>query len=76
MGHGSAGKSTKSICDQSNLDLEAELVEFFRAEGLTVIEDPDKEAFADYARWSYQNESPDISEPWDWDLYDRIQDMK
>lgn len=69
-------EKARKVCDQSNLDLEAELVEFFRAEGLTVIEDPDKEAFADYARWSYQNESPDISEPWDWDLYDRIQDMK
>lgn len=69
-------EKARKVCDQSNLDLEAELVEFFRGEGLTVIEDPDKEAFADYARWSYQNESPDISEPWDWDLYDRIQDMK
>ncbi len=66
-------ETARQACDKQNLDAEAELVEFFRGEGLTVIEDPDKEAFAEYARWSYQNESPDISAPWDWDLYDRIQ---
>lgn len=66
----------RKACDERNLAAEAELVDFFRSEGLTVIEDPDKEAFAEYARWSYQNESQAISEPWDWELYDRIQALK
>jgi len=41
-----------------------------------VIEDPDKEAFAEYAQWSYQNESKDISMNWDMELYQRIQEAK
>ncbi|MDT8297520.1 MAG: TRAP transporter substrate-binding protein DctP, partial [Spirochaetaceae bacterium] len=66
----------RKVCDETNLAAEAELVEFFRSEGLTVIENPDRDAFAEYARWSYENESPDVSESWDWDLYDRIQAAK
>lgn len=66
----------QKLCDETNLAAEAELVEFFRGEGLIVIEDPDREAFAEYAKWSYQNESKSVSESWDWDLYDRIQAAK
>ena len=66
----------QKVCDESNLAAEAELVEFFRNEGLTVIEDPDLEAFAEYAKWSYQNESPEVSSALDWELYDRIQAAK
>ncbi|GAI95733.1 unnamed protein product [marine sediment metagenome] len=55
---------------------ESELVDFFRGEGLIVIEDPDKAAFAEYAKWSYQNESEDISKDWDMDLYEKIQAEK
>ena len=69
-------ETARKACDDRNIAAEAELVDFFRSEGMTVIEDPDKSAFAEYAKWSYQNESPDISEPWDWELYDRIQAMK
>jgi len=43
---------------------------------LIVIEDPDKAAFAEYAKWSYQNESEDISKDWDMDLYEKIQAEK
>jgi len=64
------------FCAETNLKAEAELVEFFRNEGLVVIEDPDKEAFAEYAQWSYQNESKDISMNWDMELYQRIQEAK
>jgi tripartite ATP-independent transporter DctP family solute receptor len=66
----------QKLCDETNLAAEAELVDFFRNEGLTVIEDADLDAFAEYAKWSYQNESPEVSSSWDWELYDRIQAAK
>jgi TRAP-type transport system periplasmic protein len=68
-------ESAKEFVDETNLANEAELVEFFRSEGLEVIEDPDKAAFMEFARDSYLNDSPEISSAWDLDLYDRIQAM-
>lgn len=70
-----AMEAAKEYVDKTNLANEAELVEFFRNAGLTVIEDPDKAAFMEYARNSYLNDSPDISAAWDLELYDRIQSM-
>jgi len=52
------------------------LCDFFREQGLIIIEDPDKEAFAEYAKWSYQNESKEISKDWDMELYEKIQALK
>ena len=69
-------EKARKFCDETNLKSEAELVEFFRNEGLVVIEDPDKEAFAEYAKWSYLNESKDISKDWDMELYEKIQAAK
>jgi len=69
-------KKARNFCAETNLKAESELVDFFRGEGLIVIEDPDKEAFAEYAKWSYQNESEDISKDWDMDLYEKIQAEK
>jgi len=66
----------RDFCAETNLKAESELVDFFRGEGLIVIEDPDKEAFAEYAKWSYQNESKDVSKDWDMDLYEKIQAEK
>ncbi|MGB2782607.1 MAG: sialic acid TRAP transporter substrate-binding protein SiaP [Atribacterota bacterium] len=66
----------RDFCAETNLKAESELVEFFKGEGLIVIEDPDKEAFAAYAKWSYQNESKEISKNWDMDLYEKIQAEK
>lgn len=68
-------ETAKEFVDETNLENESELVEFFRDEGLTVIEDPDKDAFMEYARESYLTESTDISDEWDMDLYDRIFEM-
>jgi TRAP-type C4-dicarboxylate transport system substrate-binding protein len=68
-----AMNAARDFCAETNLKAESELVDFFRDEGLIVIEDPDKAAFAEYAKWSYQNESKDISKDWDMELYDRIQ---
>lgn len=68
-------ETAKEFADEMNLDNEAELVQFFRDEGLTVIEDPNKDAFMEYARESYLTESTEISDNWDMDLYDRIFEM-
>jgi tripartite ATP-independent transporter DctP family solute receptor len=66
----------KKACAEQNLKAEAELVDWFKDQGMIIIENPDKEAFAEYAKWSYQNESKDVSKDWDWDLYEEIQKLK
>lgn len=60
-------------CDRLNLDAEAELVDFFKAEGLTVIK-PDVEAFRTHVQKMYL-ENKEISGNWDMDLYKKVQDM-
>ncbi len=66
----------KEHVDRTNLQNEAELVEYFRSAGLVVIEDPDKDAFVEFARNSYLNDSPEISSAWDLDLYEEIGRMR
>jgi tripartite ATP-independent transporter DctP family solute receptor len=66
----------KKFCDETNLKAEAELLDFFREKGLIIIEDPDKAAFAAYAKNSYATESKDISKDWDMELYEEIQALK
>jgi tripartite ATP-independent transporter DctP family solute receptor len=67
--------TAKDHVDSANLGREAELIAFFRGEGLVVIEDPDKAAFMEYARNSYLTESTEISSKWDLELYGQIQAM-
>jgi tripartite ATP-independent transporter DctP family solute receptor len=43
-------EKARKFCDETNLKAEAELLDFFRGQGLIIIEDPDKEAFAAYAK--------------------------
>jgi tripartite ATP-independent transporter DctP family solute receptor len=62
----------KAYVDETNLANEARLAEYFESEGLIIIDDPDKEAFMEFARNSYLNDSPEISSSWDLDLYDQI----
>ena len=69
-------EKARIFCDTTNLKAEAELLDFFRGEGMIIIEDIDKEAFAEYAKWSYLNESKDISKDWDMELYEKIQAAK
>ncbi len=69
-------EKARKFCAETNLKAEAELCDFFREQGLIIIEDPDKEAFAEYAKWSYQNESKEISKDWDMELYEKIQALK
>jgi tripartite ATP-independent transporter DctP family solute receptor len=71
-----AANKAREFCDKTNLDNEKNILDFFRAEGLTVIENPDKAAFAAYAKNSYLTESKDISKNWDLDLYEEIQKIK
>lgn len=63
-------------CDRINRENEATLLDFFRGEGLTVITDPDKDAFMAYARNFYLNDAKEISATWNIELYDRVQAMK
>lgn len=69
-------EKARKFCAETNLKAEAELLDFFREKGLIIIEDPDKEAFAAYAKNSYATESKDISKDWDMDLYEEIQALK
>ncbi|MBE3036246.1 MAG: DctP family TRAP transporter solute-binding subunit [Candidatus Atribacteria bacterium] len=69
-------EKARQFCDETNLKAEAELLDFFRGEGMIIIEDPDKEAFATYAKNSYLTESKDISKNWDMVLYEEIQALK
>ncbi len=66
----------RAFCDQTNLDKEKSILDFFRQQGLTVIENPDRAAFAAYAKNYYKNEAKDITKDWDWNLYDEIQKVK
>jgi len=69
-------EKAREFCDETNLKAEAGLLDFFREQGLIIIEDPDKEAFAAYAKNSYLTESKDISKNWDMVLYEEIQALK
>lgn len=69
-------EKARKFCAETNLKAEAEILDFFREQGLIIIEDPDKGAFAEYAKWSYQNESKEISKDWDMELYEEIQALK
>ncbi|HOV38498.1 MAG TPA: sialic acid TRAP transporter substrate-binding protein SiaP [Spirochaetales bacterium] len=71
-----AAEKARQFCDKTNLDNEKNILDFFREQGLTVIENPDRAAFAAYAKNSYLTESKDISKAWDLDLYEEIQKIK
>ncbi len=71
-----AAEKARQFCDKTNLDNEKNILDFFRQQGLTVIENPDRAAFAAYAKNSYLTESKDISKDWDLNLYEEIQKIK
>ncbi len=66
----------RAFCDKKVLDTEANILGFFKKQGMIIIDDPDIAAFAAYAKNSYMTESKDISKNWDWDLYDKVQAAK
>jgi TRAP-type C4-dicarboxylate transport system substrate-binding protein len=61
----------REVCDSTNLAAEAELVEFFKGEGMTVIV-PDKAAFMERAQKMYL-ENKEISGSWDMELFEKVQ---
>jgi len=69
-------EKARKFCAETVLKAESELCDFFREQGLIIIEDPDKAAFAAYAKNSYLTESKDISKDWDMELYEKIQALK
>ncbi len=71
-----AMEAARNTNDELQLSREKNDLETLKKNGIIIIDDPDKEAFQKYARWSYENESPNISKTFDWDLYDRIQAAK
>jgi TRAP-type transport system periplasmic protein len=68
-----AAETARQFVAETNLAAEAELLEFFEGEGLTIIE-PDKQAFIDYARKMLFANSEMIG-TWDMDLYEQIQGL-
>jgi tripartite ATP-independent transporter DctP family solute receptor len=68
-----AVEKARKFCDETNLKAEAELIDFFKQQGMTVIK-PDKEAFMKYAQKMYLD-NKEISGTWRMDLFDQIQAM-
>ncbi|MEI6386147.1 MAG: sialic acid TRAP transporter substrate-binding protein SiaP [Spirochaetota bacterium] len=68
--------SARRFCDTTNLEGEKTLLAFFKANGITVIENPDRAAFAAYAKAFYANDAKELSKDWDWKLFDEVQNIK
>jgi len=71
-----AVEKARQFCDKTVQDNEANLLQFFRDNGITVIDNPDRAAFAAYAKNYYLTEGKDLSKDWDLALYDEIQKIK
>lgn len=71
-----AWEVAREFNDQLVLQREAEARAFMESQGTIFIDDPDKDAFIEYAKWSYQNESQNVSKNWDWDFYEKIQALR
>jgi TRAP-type C4-dicarboxylate transport system substrate-binding protein len=71
-----AMENARRFCDSSNIENEKTLLAFFKANGITVIENPDRAAFALYSKNFYQNDAKELSSAWDWKLYDEVQKIK
>jgi len=63
----------RQTCDELNLQQEAELVEFFKNAGMTIIE-PDVEPWVEYAQNMYLNDTA-VTKDWDLELFDEIQEL-
>jgi len=66
-----AFEESRQLCDQLNLDREAELVEFFKEQGLHVYY-ADIDAFSEHVLAQYLD-NPDMTATWDMDLFDKVQ---
>jgi tripartite ATP-independent transporter DctP family solute receptor len=68
-----AVEKARQVCDELNIAREAELVDFFKAEGMTIII-PDKAAFIEHAQKMYL-ENKEISGTWDMELFETVQGL-
>ncbi len=64
-------EKAREVCDSANLKAEAELVDFFKGQGMTIVT-PDKAAFIEYAQKMYL-ENKEISGSWDMELFKKVQ---
>jgi len=71
-----AMKKAEKFCAEVAMKSDTDLVNELRELGMIIIEDIDKDAWIKYAKWSYLNESKDISKDWDMDFYEQIQALK
>ncbi len=65
--------AAKKTCDDLNLQQEAELLDFFKGQGMTVVE-PDLKPWISYAQNIYLNDK-EMTKSWDMSLFDEIQKM-
>ncbi len=66
-----AVETARQLVDETNLQAEAELLEFFEGEGMTIIT-PDKQAFIDYAQEKVLG-NEEMTATWDMDLFEQVQ---
>lgn len=67
-----AAQAGVQACDEAMLQNEAELISFFKGEGLSIVY-PNTDAFAEYA-YNYYVDN-DLTNDWDMDLYAKVQAM-
>lgn len=67
-----AAEAAAKACDEVILKNEAELIDFFKSEGLNIVY-PDVNAFSEYAHNYYVEKN--LTADWDMELYNKIQEM-
>ncbi len=65
-------ETARRFVDETNLAAEAELIDFFEAEGMTIIT-PDKQAFIDFAQDKVLG-NEEMTAAWNMDLFEQIQE--
>lgn len=65
--------AARELCDTTNLENEAELLDFFADEGMEIIE-PDQEAFKEHALDMVMG-NDEMTASWNMDLFEQIQEI-
>jgi tripartite ATP-independent transporter DctP family solute receptor len=68
-----AMEEARALCDDTNLSREAELIEFFKSEGLSVY-NSDIEAFSSEVLAKYLD-NKDMTATWNMELFDKVQEL-
>ena len=68
-----AMEEARALCDDTNLGREAELIEFFKSEGLSVY-NSDIEAFSSEVLAKYLD-NKDMTATWNMELFDKVQEL-